>query len=80
MLRDPLQVLESALEFANERPVTIISTDIYGVQGDARHAALDALIAGASLPYVIVDGVLVCTGGIDVVSVTERVRSLLDVS
>lgn len=76
MLQDPLQVLEGELESANARPITIISTDIYGVQGDARHAALDALIDGAVLPYVIVDGALVCTGSIDVAATVERVRSL----
>lgn len=74
--QDPLQVLESELRSANERPVTIISTDVYGVQGDARHAALDALIEGKTLPYVIVDGALVCTGGIDVAATVERVRIL----
>ncbi len=76
VLQDPLQVLESALESANERPVTIISTDIYGVAGDARHAALDALIEGAVLPYVIVDGALVSSGGIDVAATVARVRAL----
>ena len=76
VLQDPLQVLESELASANERPITIISTDVYGVQGDVRHAALDALIEGATLPYVIVDGTLVCTGGIDVSATVERVRSL----
>lgn len=75
-LQDPLQVLENALESANERPITIVSTDIYGVQGDARHAALDALIEGATLPYVIVDGALVCTGAIDVAATVERVRGI----
>lgn len=53
-----------------------MSTDIYGVQGDARHAALDALIGGATLPYVIVDGSLVCTGAIDVAATVERVRGI----
>jgi hypothetical protein len=76
VLQDPLQVLESELASASERPIAIISTDVYGVQGDARHAALDALIGGATLPYVIVNGALVCTGGIDVAATLERVRSL----
>lgn len=76
MPQDPLQVLECELEAANERPVTIISTDIYGVAGDARHVALDALIAGAELPYVIVGGALVSSGGIDVAATVARVREL----
>jgi hypothetical protein len=44
----------------------VVSTDLYGLQGAARHAALDAVVAGAPSPFVLIEGELVCTGAVEV--------------
>ncbi len=40
--------------------------DLYDLDGADRDAALDAIVAGAPSPFVLVGGRLVCTGSIEV--------------
>jgi len=60
-----LQVLGTRIESEVENPIAFYVTDIYGVAESVRHAALDALIGGAGFPFVLVDGAVVCTDGLD---------------
>ena len=50
---------------------TVIDVDLYSLEGAERHAALDAMIAGAPSPFVLMDGRMICTGAVDVGSVVE---------
>ena len=49
--------------------VSVLETDLYGLEGVERDAARDAVVAGASSPFVFVDGRLVCTGTVDATAV-----------
>jgi hypothetical protein len=50
-------------------------SDIYALEGDERHAALDAIITErAGFPMVIVGGTLACHDGIDVDEVVAAAR------
>lgn len=40
-------------------------TDLYQLNGLQRTAAINALVSGAALPFVIVEDRIVCTGGLD---------------
>lgn len=60
-----LQVLETQLRRRLARPVWVEEADLYGLQGAARHAALDALVAGNELPFVLVGDVVACSGALD---------------
>jgi hypothetical protein len=40
-------------------------TDLYQLNGIQRAAAINALVSGAALPFVIVDDRVVCAGGLD---------------
>jgi hypothetical protein len=54
---------------------TVVERDIYALTGDERHAVLDAMIRnGAEAPMVVVDGRVVCTGGVDLEAVLEATR------
>ena len=49
--------------------IAVAEVDLYSLEGDDRMAALDAVVAGDPSPLVLIDGQLVCTGGIDVSAV-----------
>ena len=40
-------------------------TDLYRLNGMQRAAAINALVSGAALPFVIVDEAVVCAGSLD---------------
>lgn len=40
-------------------------TDLYQLNGIERAAAINALVSGAALPFIIVDERVVCTGSLD---------------
>lgn len=40
-------------------------TDLYQLNGMQRAAAINALVSGAALPFVIVDERVVCAGSLD---------------
>jgi hypothetical protein len=43
----------------------VISTDLYSLEGTERDEAIDAVVAGEESPFVLIDGHLACTGGLD---------------
>ncbi len=43
----------------------VVSTDLYGLEGAERDAALDALVDGEPSPFVLLNGRLVCTGAVN---------------
>lgn len=47
----------------------IVQTDLYGLEGPGRDAAIDAVVAGEPSPFVILDGRIVCTGSVDIEAV-----------
>lgn len=50
---------------------SVLSTDLYSLEGSERDAALDAVVAGAPSPFVLVKGRLVCTGSVEARAVLE---------
>ncbi|MHB9002960.1 MAG: hypothetical protein ACYC6C_02680 [Coriobacteriia bacterium] len=54
---------------------TVAQRDLYSLEGAARHAVLDALIAhGGEPPLVLVGDEVACCDGIDLDAVIEAVR------
>lgn len=49
----------------------VLSTDLHGLEGADREAALDAMVAGAPSPFVLVQGQLVCTGAVEVPAILD---------
>lgn len=50
-------------------------SDVYALEGDERHAALDAIITErAGFPMVIVGGTLACHDGVDLDAVVSAAR------
>ncbi|MDI6712413.1 MAG: hypothetical protein QMD96_04155 [Anaerosomatales bacterium] len=47
---------------------------LFDLHGEERHAALDAMVRGAEPPFVLVDGALACSGGIDLDAVVEAAK------
>ncbi|MEL7667017.1 MAG: hypothetical protein AAGU73_02290 [Actinomycetota bacterium] len=47
------------------RPVHVVETSLYHLQGAERSAAIDALSGGSELPLVIASGRVVCAGVLD---------------
>lgn len=70
-----LQVQRLRLDLARRvgDAVSVLEVDLYALTGADRDAALDALVAGAPSPYVLIGGRLVCTGAIDL----EAIRAVL---
>ncbi|MDO8963850.1 MAG: hypothetical protein Q7W30_05080 [Coriobacteriia bacterium] len=64
----PVQIENLRREIASRfgAGYSVVSTDLYGLQGAARHNALDAVVAGAPSPFVLIEGELVCTGVVEV--------------
>lgn len=53
-----------------ERAPAVVSVDLYGLDpGPELDAALDAVVAGESSPFVLVGGRVVCIGKVDIDSV-----------
>jgi len=50
---------------------------LFELEGEERQAALDAMIGGAEPPFVLVAGVLACSGGIDLDPVVEAAKRCL---
>ena len=48
---------------------TVVEADLEELQGADRNAALDAVVGGVSSPFVLIDGVLVADGSVDVEAV-----------
>ena len=42
------------------------TVDLYSLEGSERDEALDAVVAGEPSPFVLSNGHLVCTGGLDI--------------
>lgn len=61
-----LQVLGARLNERTPRPVRVVETNLYHLEGAERVAAVDALSAGAAFPLVIAGGRLVSTGVLDI--------------
>lgn len=49
--------------------VSVLSADLYGLEGAERDAVLDAMVAGDPSPFVLVDGRLVCSGAVELPAV-----------
>ncbi|GAB4277112.1 MAG: hypothetical protein Kow0056_08290 [Coriobacteriia bacterium] len=49
--------------------------DFYQMDGAIKDAVLDEYLKGADLPMVLVDGRVVCTGGIDLDAVVEAAKA-----
>ncbi len=50
--------------------------DIYALEGEERHAVLDAMVReGAEPPFVIVSGTVACAGEIDMDAVLSAARA-----
>jgi len=61
--------LKHALTSGSGDAVSVLAVDLYSLTGADRHAALDAVVAGEPSPFVLLDGRLVCTGGVDIPAV-----------
>lgn len=68
-----LQVLEAQLSESLGRSVRVIEADLFGLAGEARNSALDALTSGADMPFVIVHEQVVHTGELDLRSVVDTI-------
>lgn len=69
-----VRVIDEALRKAGFR-ASLSECDVYGLTGDDRKAATDAIIAEqASFPMVIVNGRVVCHGELDIDAVVRAVQ------
>ena len=48
---------------------SVLSSDLYSLEDRERDVALDALVAGAPSPFVLINGRLVCAGAVEVLAV-----------
>lgn len=54
---------------------TVRACDIYALEGEERHAVLDAIVRdGAELPMVLVNGCVACVGDIDLEAMVAAAR------
>jgi len=60
-----LQVLEAQMRDRLGAEVTFVETDLFGLAGDQRGAALDALTRGDVLPFAILDDAVIHAGNLD---------------
>jgi len=68
-----VQIQHLRREIAN-RPgadVPVLSVDLYSLEGDERHAAIDAMVAGEASPFVLLDGRVLCAGSVEIAMVLE---------
>lgn len=75
-----LHVLEEKLARDVGSGFVIESVDLYGLEMDEQHTAIDAVIKTCGdFPVVLVDGEVVCVGDVDadaiVAAVTRRIAS-----
>lgn len=69
-----LHVIAARLQ-ADGIDATVVESDLYSLEGAARHAVLDVLIAGGGEPpLVLVGDEVACCDGIDLDAVVEAVR------
>lgn len=63
-----LQIERLALQLGEhlDEGSSIVSADLYDLQGAELRVALDAVVAHEPSPFVLVDGQLVCTGAVEV--------------
>lgn len=64
-----IERLNRALAAREGDGFVVLSADLYSLEGSELDAALDAMVAGASSPFVLIAGRLVCTGAIEVPAV-----------
>ncbi|MGB4592476.1 MAG: hypothetical protein WBI63_01715 [Coriobacteriia bacterium] len=69
-----LQVLEARLCDQLARPVHVEETELLQLQGAQRHAAVDALVIGAALPFVLVGDTMACAGDFDVDAIVRALE------
>lgn len=67
------RVVQARLE-AEGVAAEVTEQSLFGLEGEERHAALDAMVRGAEPPFVLVAGVLACSGGIDLDAVVEAAK------
>jgi hypothetical protein len=60
--------------------VSVRIEDLYGLEGDERDAALDAVVAGEPSPLVFVHGRLVCSGAVEPLAILAALGSGLAAS
>ncbi len=53
--------------------VTVEEADLFALTGADREAALSGLTSGLELPFVIVEGVLACSGDFDLERIEQAV-------
>lgn len=71
-----LHVLEVQLNERAVRPVCVVETSLYHLEGAERGAAVDALVRGAALPLVLVGDRVACTGSSDTDAICAAIREL----
>ena len=71
-----LQVLEAGLKDRLNRSVSVIDTELFTLAGAARDSALDALTAGAEMPFVLVRERVVHTGDLDADAIVSAIEGL----
>ncbi|MDR3686931.1 MAG: hypothetical protein P4L93_08255 [Coriobacteriia bacterium] len=54
-------------------------SELYGLSGQERDAAIDALSNGREFPFVIIGDTLACSGGLDVAAIAEVVKRRMPV-
>ena len=63
-----LQVLETQLKDRVPCKVRFEEADLYELVDEQRSVAVDAVVAGNELPFLLVGDKLVCAGGLDIES------------
>ena len=53
---------------------SVLEVDLYSLEGADRDAALDAVVAGKTSPFVLIDGQLVCTGAVELSAVLDALN------
>ena len=56
----------------------VLGTDLYSLEGPDRDSALDALVAGEPSPFVLMDGLMVCKGAVEIDAVLAALALELD--
>ncbi|HET6351675.1 MAG TPA: hypothetical protein VFG89_06070 [Coriobacteriia bacterium] len=64
-LAQQVERLRQALDEHWTGGYTLQIAELEDLDDSERHAVIDAVVAGDESPYVVVDGQLVCTGGVD---------------
>lgn len=56
----------------------VLAVDLYSLTGSERDAALDAIVTGQPSPFVLIEGRLVCTGGVELDAVLAALEATIN--